>query len=140
MKIERTYDPKVIKNILLNSGEKVSDELSVIAPLIHICLVLHNEKEALGLVGMRPINETTYEIHLSLIKEGIGRKAQELARDWMFENTTCEKVVALIPENRKDIINLAKKSGFKYEGQIKNSHREEKMFDIKIYGVEKCLS
>lgn len=73
---------------------------------------------------LTPRNLTTYEVHSMALPNARGSKVIEAGQDairWMFENTTCEKIISWIPEDNKRAKIFALRSGFKVEGLITKS-------------------
>jgi len=132
--VERTTDPNIIRFVLESSGEFVPDGAAERAVMLYICLAIYDDG-LVGAVALKPINEDIYEIHVSVIRKGTGRAASKAAINWAFENTPCQKIIAMIPDNRTDVKNLAVKSGLKYEGKIKVNNNK----NIIMYGEDKCL-
>jgi RimJ/RimL family protein N-acetyltransferase len=80
-----------------------------------------------------PLNLVTYDSHICSLPEFKGKELVEFGKEsivWMFENTSCQKIVANIPEyNRKAII-YALLCGFEKEGINKKSFlKDEKLYD-----------
>ena len=131
MRVERTFDEEIIREVLTKTGEDASQEIVDASLSMYICLAVY-EDSLIGALALRPITENIFEIHISMFEKGVGREALSLGVQWAFENTPAEKIIGLFKENRKDVRNVLKKAGLKYEGRI--SMKKE---DILIYGVDK---
>jgi len=94
-----------------------------------------------GLLILYALNGITYQGHICMSKECRGREAVEnslKAKDWMFENTNCRKIVAFVPDHRKVVKVIVKAIGFEREGKLKNSFlKDGTLIDEVIYGIEK---
>lgn len=93
-----------------------------------------------SVVMFQPRNFITYEMHLGFIQSArkeIPRQACEAGR-WLFENTSCKKVMAMIPEYRRSLIRYARICGMKQEGISRKSfQRGGNLFDCVILGATK---
>ena len=133
-----TDDPFLVRNILIASGEKPSMQAVTMALRTQLVLLAYDDGVLRGFVTFRAINEVTQEIHLHLMEKGLGRKVVAAAKDFMFAHTPTQKIVALIPEHRMDIKNLARKCKFKFDGCIPNANMHEGTLEsLHIYGVNK---
>lgn len=59
-------------------------------------------------------NLVTFECHTMFMPKGRGKviEAGRQAVKWMFENTTCERIVTNVPEFNKVALKVAERSGF----------------------------
>ena len=93
-----------------------------------------------AVVMFQPRNFITYEMHLGFIqgaRREITRQACEAGK-WLFGNTSCKKVVAMIPEYRRSLIRYARMCGMKQEGISRQSFQKgEKLFDCILLGATK---
>ena len=95
-----------------------------------------------GLWTLHAWNVATYEIHPCILppfRAGLAAThATEEAVNWMYDNTQCRKVVAVIPEINKAAILFALAGGMKQEGVIKDSFlKDGKLCNQILVGTEK---
>ena len=66
-------------------------------------------------------------------KRGIDSSA--IAVQWMFDNTPCRKIMALVPEESKAVIGLVRSMGFAREGRLRKSFlKDGRLFDEIVFG------
>jgi len=94
-----------------------------------------------GMWLFEPRNTITYEGHICILPGFRGAAAVRATEDafrWMFRNTACRKVVALIPEGNKPAIAFAMLAGMRKEGLVKRSFlKGGKVVDQQLLGIEK---
>lgn len=88
-----------------------------------------------------PHSVILYEVHCAVLPEGRGRTAVEAsikARDWMFKNTECLKIVASIPECNIRALAAARCFGMKNGGRITNAFlKNGRLVDLILFSVGK---
>lgn len=88
-----------------------------------------------------PRTVTMWEVHTMILPEGRGRKAiidGHRALDWLFENSSCEKVISYIPAFNGKALFYAKKVGMKVEGIVTRSFRKNNaLHDQIMVGISK---
>ncbi len=88
-----------------------------------------------------PHSTILHEVHCAVLPEGRGRTAVEAsikARDWMFKNTECLKIVASIPECNIRALAAARCFGMKNGGRITNAFlKNGKLVDLILFSVGK---
>lgn len=91
-----------------------------------------------GVFSLVPFNCITYEVHTCILPEYQG-KSLEYARagtKWMFENTSCQKIITHVPEYNKRAYVFAKKSGMEFEGTSKKAFlKNGKLHDLHKLGI-----
>lgn len=114
----------------------ISGTLSLSNPLAY--LLSPNEFTVFMLL---PRSLTTYEVHTAILPEGRGRMAVEAgkaAARWMFEHTTCEKLVGDVAADQKAMLLYSRLVGFKREGICtKSIRRNGQLLDQVMFGLEK---
>lgn len=94
-----------------------------------------------GLWMFKPWNSITYEIHTCVLPTFRGRPAireGKAAGAWMFENTPCQKVVTLVPENNRPALAYALATGLEKEGLVRQSFlKDGQLLDQTLLGIEK---
>lgn len=133
-----TDDPLIVRNVLIASGEKVDMRTVVAALRQQLVLLVYKDRVLKGFVSFRAINEITQEIHLHLLEKGLGREVVAEAKNFMFAHTPTQKILALVPEHRIDVCNLALKCGFHSEGLLLDATIYKGVLEpLLIYGVNK---
>jgi len=94
-----------------------------------------------GLALLKPWNTITYEVHICILPEFRGPLGVQFGKDgidWMFRNSKCRKIVAVLPGTNKRALSFALSVGMKKEGFIKRSFlKNGKMLDQVLLGIEK---
>lgn len=95
--------------------------------------------DKIGFFMFHPWNSTTFEMHSAVLPAYRGKPAMEgarLAGHWMFDNTTCRKIVTLVPRSNIRAKFLARKGGMHEEGMITRSFlKDGQMIDQYLYGI-----
>ena len=101
--------------------------------------LLSPNKYTLFMLTMRTF--TLFEVHTMILKEGRGKNAVEntiKTAKWMFENSTCEKIITYIPKFNKSARLFAKFAGMKDEGVCTKSFKKNGILhDQWTLGLEK---
>jgi len=93
-----------------------------------------------GFVAVQPLNYICYQLHIALLPTlwGKGKSIGYQAGLWIFKNTPCQKLVAIIPECNKGAIRIVERCGMNREGVLtKSFSRGFKLHDQIIYGITK---
>lgn len=89
---------------------------------------------------LSPINSICWEIH-TLVKPEYWGKSLDYTKEvvlWIFDNTTCLKIITFVPETNHKAIKLAEKTGMKREGFINKSWlKNGELFGQYILGISK---
>lgn len=148
MIITRTFDEGLIYRCVLENWRYVRDDgsppVSAYYPPMNESIywleASESQYETLGVFMAHPLNSVCYEVHICLIKEarGMAMDACRMARDWMFNNTPAERLVANIVPHNHLAIRLAKKAGFTEFGLNKNSRKVDGiLYDEVMLGVSR---
>lgn len=88
-----------------------------------------------------PRNLVMYEAHTAIMREGRGKPAIQAGRnaiEWMFTETTCRKIISLVPGFNPMAGIFARWCKLKREGTIENSFlKDGQLYDQTIYGISK---
>lgn len=99
------------------------------------------ENIPLGIVAYYQINHILFDAHVFILPEYQHQYSVEigqLTKQWMFDNTSCRKIIGLIPANKPHVLEWAKKCGMYQEGYLHNSISiKNKLIDQYIFTVEK---
>lgn len=96
-----------------------------------------------GLLMGEPRNAVTYEAHVALLPEARGRAVTicKGALDWMFGNTNCLRITALVPSYNRFALALAYRIGMDFVGiHTKSFLKDGKLYDQHIFGISKEVS
>ena len=77
-----------------------------------------------ALFMVTPVNSVTYEVHSCVLPPARGKKAVVYAKyliAWMFEHTTCRKLVTHVPSCNAPALALAVRAGMEREGVNRKS-------------------
>lgn len=100
---------------------------------------LYLEIDKLGIIGVQPMNYICYQFHIALLPELWGRGAEicaEVGR-WIFNNTPCQKLVAIVPAYNRLAVKIAQRYMVK-EGILRSSiSRGYVLHDQLIFGINK---
>lgn len=88
----------------------------------------------------KQMNYVLYDMHVGIIKGSRpkGKESAIKAAKWMMNNTTCEKLIAFIPEFHKPALAYAAECGMVREGICENSfYKKGKLSNTVIMGGTK---
>lgn len=92
-----------------------------------------------GFVSAHPLSAICYQVHIALMPELWGRGVEmgQSAASWIFTNTACQKLIAIIPAFNKLAIKIALGFG-RQEGIITKSFSKGlKLHDQIVLGLTK---
>ncbi len=147
--IERTFDAGVVHSIIGNkelykrSGGSVP--LDVFNPENQkdiYYLTASIEGVVMGLIVFHIFNHPIcYQGHINYFPKYWGMQLEEHTKEaiqWMFDNTECRKIMALVPDHFPEVLVHAKRAGMKKEGYLINSIISNGKIDSQtLLGVEK---
>jgi RimJ/RimL family protein N-acetyltransferase len=147
IKVSRVYDPEVIKEVAEELWDVLNDDTPMgpedFEPAIgDACrwYATYEDGELVSLWFVHQMNFITWQLHTHFRKKfwGSGKSdthsAAALKKIWT--NTQAKKLYAIIPEYAKQVLDLAKRSGFKQEGRIKKSiQKDGEIYDQIHIGV-----
>ncbi len=136
--------PRVYPHVTEDSApepEAFSVSEAVKHPNVHF-LTAYDQDELLGLFMVHQHNGVMYEVHTCLLPNAWGERATKAGKaliSWVFENTSCEKLITLVPEGNTLALRFAKRCGLRLEGLITKSYRKGgRLLNQSLLGVEKC--
>lgn len=147
--IERTFDTELVRSIL---GDEILRErggkyvpLNAYDPELQkemIYLSVKRNDEVIGIILYHVFNHPIcWQIHVNYLPEHWGSGLSVFTRasiQWMFDNTDCQKVVALIPDCYPEVIRHSEKVGLSTEGYIRDSIMiNDKLENQVLMGVSK---
>ena len=140
--IERTYDTSLVRSIL--SNETLRERGGKYVPLEsydpenqkELIYLLAKEDEVLGVILYHVFNHPIcYQIHVNYLPQFWGSgliKYTNEAIDWIFTNTNCLKVIALIPDSYPEVLKHAEKAGLQLEGYLRHSTMVNNQLDNQV--------
>lgn len=124
----QVFDLNLVKAILSTAGlyEEIKDDgaTSLDPSTNSTYLVAYDDKEILGLIIYESINSITVHGHINILPKFWGKRMDEIAFksfDWLKQNSRCQKIIAMIPEQCPQVLEASKRYGFTEEGFLKNS-------------------
>lgn len=136
MRFERTFDERLIRSVVTNPKvyQGVSDDFSPHASLFEPRLdaaiwhiAVYRENELIGLFIIWSQSLILWEIHTCILPTAWGADALEAAREivpWIWENTTCERLVTNVPAYNVLAYRFALKAGMVQYGVNPLSYRK----------------
>ncbi len=108
----------------------------------YVCYLLcFDGDEILGLWMFVQTNAVLLEVHTCLLpKHGFARsrEAAKKAAEWIWENTTCQRIWTQVPKNNRIALNFAKAAGMEECGVQPNSFlKDGKLKDLIQLGVSR---
>ena len=149
MRIERTFDSKVIDSVLKHKdiapfiGDDSSGKLDINYPIVDSIyyLAIYDDSDIAGIFAFVVINGITLDGHTNILPRFRGEKSIEAARlglKWVFDNTKFVKINGSTPIYNKRAIAFNKKIGFEVEGINKGSiMKDGKLYDQIYFGLER---
>lgn len=87
-----------------------------------------------------PVNCITWQIHANVLPESRGNGARLFSDTlaYMFEDTPCRKIIAMVPVCNPRANRMGRKCGFIQEGLIRGSWKlNDQVFDVILDGLRK---
>lgn len=104
----------------------------------HIYTLMPNK---MSVFLFHPHNGVLYEVHTAVLPEGRGKAAVEgacAARDWMFTNTRCRKIMTVIPSYNRGAYALARRVGMAQEGIMTKAFlKHGQLVDLAVFTIGK---
>lgn len=97
--------------------------------------------EYLGLFVVEQRNGILFEVHTCLLPTAWGERAVECAKRcarWIFDNTTCRRIVTSVPDGNLLALRLAKAAGMvEYGISPRSIQRGGRLLDQRLLGIDK---
>jgi RimJ/RimL family protein N-acetyltransferase len=150
MILHRTFDMHVVRNVMTHRRvyPHISDDGSVPAdqfePVDHeaiVYLLARDEHSPLGVFMLVPQNTVTYEVHTCMLPRAWGYLAHSAAingTQWMFNHTTCTRIVTNVPSYNTLAKRFAEECGMKQFGlNPKSFLKNGVLYDQYMLGLSK---
>lgn len=147
MKIDRIYDMAFVKEVMMHPSiwRHIHDDgVSEPAPQNLECLywlAVSDEERKVGFFLVYQTNSFCFEMHTALLPEIWGEKANQAAQlllKWVFQNTVCEKIITLVPDDNKVAKRFALRNGMQIEGVNRASFKKDgRLLDQTMLGITK---
>lgn len=147
-KVERTFEEDRFKGLITNPkiwGKSIDDyteNKEKYTPNMNnnlYYLIACENQVDLGFALLVPHSSILFEIHIGFLSKS--RECGKKVIDWVWENTTAQKIIGQIPEFNTLAINYARKMGFKQEGILTNSFKRfDMLHNLHIYSLNKEVS
>ena len=145
MRVERTFKAERFKDLITHSKiwDKSIDDFTESQEnytpnmnnnLYYLIACDHNLD--FGFALLVPHSSVLFEIHIGFLEKSL--ECGQKIIDWVWENTTAQKIIGQIPEFNTLAINYARKMEFKKEGLLTKSFRRfDMLHDLNIYSLNK---
>lgn len=134
---EIIQDPRISKHL---SDEGSVGEAAIDSPVLYWLMVEYKEEPS-GVFLFHPHNAITYEVHTAILPPLWGELAKQaafMARQWIFTQTPCRKLITHVPEYNKLALRFAKQGGLKLEGVNRKSYLfNGELMDQYLLGITK---
>jgi RimJ/RimL family protein N-acetyltransferase len=157
IQFERSTDYELCKRILTHPRiyDHISDDFSpdpadyepIDHPSVWYVIVRDTpdtdnaDAELLGLWMLQPLNGVCWEIHTALLPNAWGERGRRAAKhmaQWVWEHTTCRRLVTNVPENNRLALAFAEAAGMKVYGRNTRSFlKGGKLLDQILLGLSK---
>jgi RimJ/RimL family protein N-acetyltransferase len=130
--------PKVYRGLVDDNSPPAADFRPAEHPSIWYVTVYRDE-DLLGLWMLVPENSICWHIHTALLPNAWGETALCAAnyfKAWLWENTTCQRLITAVPETNRIALRFAQKTGMKEYGRNPRSFlRRGKLIDQILLGL-----
>lgn len=142
-------DRQTIEGLLKMRGiwEKVVDDFCPGQEWVDLTLALQAPnivilfEEGVGVFMFYSFSGVMWDIHVATYPEARGVRVVDAVREagmWMFDNTPCQKVIAMIPSGNLPAEALAKRMGMRKEGHLYRAFMKHgELIDLRVYGITK---
>lgn len=137
--LETFRHPKIYSIISDDSCPKNPNEFTFVSELL-IYLGAHLNNIFYGLFVIQPINFVLFEVHTSLLPNAWGNAVlfAKACIDWVFNNTTCQRLITSVPDGNKLALRLAKNSGMvEYGYNPMSIMKNSKLLGQTMLGINK---
>lgn len=147
---QRSTDVELIKRVMTHPQiyPSISDDACPPAeqfqPTMHETIhymVVKDGEELLGLWVLSQQNSVCWEVHTCLLPCAWGDRAVLAAKtglDWLWKNTSCQRLVTNVPEYNLLAYRFSKAAGFQLFGRNSRSFlKHGKLFDQLMLGVSR---
>lgn len=147
MRLERTYDMAVVRQIVMHPAiwphvheDGTGDDWQPVAIDGFIWLLV-SDPEPLGVFLVHQRGACSYEMHTCLLPESWGPRAAHAAQlllKWAFTELHCRKMITAVPSYNRAALRFAKAGGMTQEGVNRASFlRGGQMVDQIMLGITK---
>jgi RimJ/RimL family protein N-acetyltransferase len=84
----------------------------------------NNEWVPIGVIGYYRINHILYDAHIFILPPYQAKMTVEIAKktkQWMFDNSPCQCIIAYVPANKPNVLKFALRAGMKTVGVLPKS-------------------
>jgi len=147
--IERTTDAEYIKSCVTHpkiwehstddGGLKRDEYTPIIADAVYWLKPIENNI-SYGVFFLHPHNFICFEAHTCLLPDIWGRSVEcgLSGIEWMFSNTSCQRIITSVPSYNKLALRFAEKCGFKQYGVNPQSYlKNGKLHDLIMLGISR---
>ncbi len=148
--LSRTYDTAIVRSIITNSSiyGRMSDDYSPAAeayvpPSVDavVYVLVEVDSQPKGIWILVPQSHTLWEIHTALLPEiwGITAKlAAPLLLNWVWSNTTCQRLFTVVPKYARATRKFAMHAGMEECGLHEQAYMKDgELQDLIIMGVSR---
>lgn len=121
MKLERTHDMALVREIIRHPKiyGPASDDFSPPRETFEPeqgpwYILLKEEDKILGLWALCPHSQIVWEVHTCMLPTAWGTKARDAAQlllSWVWENTTCVRLITQVPDSNPVALRFAENAG-----------------------------
>lgn len=146
---EQTNDEFLIRYILTHKkiyGRASDDFAPPVADFrphmlgVHYILLLMNG-HTMGLWALVPHSTVLWELHTALLPQAWGEIAREAFPHflhWLWENTTCQRLITAVPAHNRAALKIGREWGFFEWGvNFKAFQKWGKLYDIHMLGLNR---
>lgn len=149
IQISRTVDMPLVRSIMTHPriyahlADDGSLPPSAFRPAEHpsVIYLLVVDESPLGVFMLVPHNTVCYEVHTCMLPRAWGERAEVAARagtEWMFEHTSCRRIITNVPTCNRLAERFARKCGMAEFGRNPKSFlKGGALYDQILLGISK---
>ena len=124
--VRRTITHPAIYEAMRDDSSPTADEFQPVAHEAIWYVGVEDEGRFMGLWMFVPLTGICWEAHTCLLPEAWGKSVDyaKACVQWVWENTTCERIVGKIPLHNRLIYRMTEKTGFHEFGVNRGSYRK----------------
>jgi hypothetical protein len=104
-------------------------------------ILVRDEDELIGMFVLIPESAICWRIHVCLMPAAYGERSSQAGREvtrWIFQNTSCLRLIGAIPRYLSLAQRFAVKSGWKWFGVNPQSHMKDGVLhDLILFGISR---
>ncbi len=150
IRLSRTYDAELVRSIITNPAiyGRMSDDYAPsredyvpAAPDAVAYVLVEVDEQPKGVWALVPQSRTLWEVHTALLPDiwgTVAKQAAPLLLDWVWSNTTCQRLFTMVPQYARATRKFAMHAGMQECGLHEKAYMKDgELQDLIIMGCNR---